>query len=40
MFFMGAEQSTLDGLKAQMVKRNPDIENMTFYELPFLNVEE
>lgn len=40
MFFMGTDQKTLDGLKQTMMKVNPDLEGMTFYELPFLPVEE
>lgn len=40
MFFMGTDQRTLDGLKRTMMKVNPDLEGMTFYELPFLSVEE
>lgn len=40
MFFMGTDQKTLDGLKSTMSKVNPDLESMTFYELPFLSVEE
>lgn len=40
MFFMGTDQKTLDGLKQTMMKVNPDLEGMTFYELPFLSVEE
>lgn len=40
MFFMGTDQKTLDGLRSELAKLNPDVEGMTFYELPFLNVEE
>lgn len=41
MFFMGTSQQTLDGLKRNLVADfNPDCEGMTFYELPFLKVEE
>ena len=40
MFFMGADQKTLDALKGELVKRNPEIADMTFYELPFRKVEE
>lgn len=40
MFFMGTDQKTLDGLKTTMSEVNPDLQGMTFYELPFLSVEE
>ena len=40
MFFMGTSQGTLDGLKREMSQVNPDLQGMTFYELPFLSVEE
>ena len=40
MFFMGTNQKTLDGLKKEMTKLNPEVANMTFYELPFKSVEE
>lgn len=41
MIFMGTSQETLDGLKKNLTEQfNPDCENMTFYELPFLRVEE
>jgi N-acetylglucosaminyldiphosphoundecaprenol N-acetyl-beta-D-mannosaminyltransferase len=40
MIFMGTSQVTLDGLKKNLKKYNPDVETMTFYELPFKNVDE
>lgn len=40
MIFLGTQQNILDGLKANLVKINPDIEHMTFNELPFKKVEE
>lgn len=40
MFFMGTSQAILDGLKANLAKIDSNIENMTFYELPFCSVDE
>lgn len=40
MIFLGTKQKTLDALKENMKKENPDVEDMTFYELPFCNVED
>ena len=40
MFFMGTSQEILDGLKSNLVKIDPKIESMTFYELPFCGVNE
>ncbi|MCM1369561.1 MAG: WecB/TagA/CpsF family glycosyltransferase [Candidatus Amulumruptor caecigallinarius] len=40
MAFLGAQQNVLDGLKESLVKHNPYVKNMLFYELPFLPVEE
>lgn len=40
MIFMGTSQKTLDGLRLELMKMNPDVEGMQFVELPFLNVEE
>lgn len=40
MIFMGTSQTILDGLKANLVKVNPDIANMQFIELPFRKVED
>ena len=38
MIFLGAQQSTLDSLKANLEKMNPDVAGMRFVELPFLPV--
>lgn len=35
MIFLGTDQKTLDSLRQELVKLNPDVEQMTFYELPF-----
>lgn len=40
MIFMGTSQSTLDGLKENLKKYNPDVESMSFVELPFKKVED
>lgn len=41
MMFMGTSQPTLDGLKKNLAEQfNPDCENMTFYSLPYLTVDE
>lgn len=40
MIFMGTNQQTLDSLKEELAKMNPDVQGMTFYELPFKAVEE
>ena len=40
MIFLGTRQPTLDGLKNNLTKINPDVADMTFYELPFRNVTE
>lgn len=40
MIFMGTSQATLDGLKENLTQWNPEVEAMTFYELPFKSVEE
>lgn len=40
MIFLGAQQSTLDSLKKELTKLNPDVATMTFKELPFLSVED
>ena len=40
MIFMGTQQKTLDGLKKELMKMNPDVEGMQFVELPFRNVED
>lgn len=38
MFFMGAKAETLHALQKELVKMNPDVKDMTFYELPFCDV--
>ncbi len=40
MIFMGTSQSTLNGLKSNLKKENPDVENMKFVELPYKSVED
>lgn len=40
MIFLGAQQPTLDSLKKELTKINPDVSTMTFKELPFLKVED
>lgn len=40
MIFMGTSQSTLQGLKKNLIKENPDVESMTFLELPYKAVED
>lgn len=40
MFFMGTSQAILDGLKANLAKIDSNIENMSFYELPFCSIDE
>lgn len=40
MIFLGTNQKILDGLKANLTKLNPEVEHMTFRELPFRNVEQ
>lgn len=40
MIFLGAQQKTLDSLKKELSKMNPDVKSMTFEELPFLDVED
>lgn len=39
-FFMGTSTNILHALKENLVKKDPAIENMTFYELPFCNVDD
>lgn len=38
MIFLGTQQNILDGLKSELSKINPDVTDMTFYELPFCDV--
>ncbi|MBQ4062677.1 MAG: WecB/TagA/CpsF family glycosyltransferase [Bacteroidaceae bacterium] len=40
MIFLGTNKATLDALKSNLVKRNPEIGNMQFCELPYCDVEE
>lgn len=40
MIFMGTSQNTLNGLKKNLKKENPDVENMKFVELPYKAVED
>lgn len=40
MMFIGTNREILDGLKHELIKMNPDVEDMSFVELPFLNVED
>lgn len=39
MFFMGTSQEILDGLKSNLVKIDPKVAEMTFYELPFCSAD-
>lgn len=40
MFFMGAKDETLHALQNELGKMNPEVKNMTFYELPFCSVDD
>ena len=40
MIFLGTQQSILDGLKKTLTGWNPEVEHMSFHELPFCNVDE
>lgn len=40
MFFMGTSHNTLQGLKKKLTEVNPDVADMTFYELPYRTVDE
>lgn len=40
MMFLGTQQTILDALKTNLSKTNPDVETMTFEELPFCSVAE
>ena len=40
MIFLGTRRETLDGLKRELTKMNPDVDGMSFVELPFRKVEE
>lgn len=39
-FFMGTSAKTLNALKGNLKEMDPAIEDMTFYELPYLDVED
>ena len=40
MFFMGTSQQTLSALKASLEKIDPQIADMTFYDLPYCTVDQ
>ena len=40
MMFLGTSQGTLDGLKRELTKLNPDVNGMQFIALPFRKVED
>ena len=40
MCFLGTSQATLQGLKRELGRMNPEVEGMLFHELPFRRVEE
>ena len=40
MIFLGTQQSILDGLKKTLTGWNPEVERMSFHELPFCSVDE
>lgn len=40
MAFMGSSHEVLEGLRESLMDYNPDVADMLFYELPFLNVDE
>lgn len=40
MIFLGTSQRNLDSLQSELAAWNPDVQNMTFKELPFKPVEE
>ncbi len=39
MIFLGAKQAVLDALQKNIAKENPEVEGMTFHELPFCDVD-
>ncbi len=39
-FFMGTNQATLDSLRTELTRLNPDVAGMTFMELPFKDVQD
>lgn len=40
MFFMGSKNETLHALQKELEKMNPEVKDMTFYELPFCSVDD
>ncbi len=40
MIFLGTQQSTLDALRENLARWNPDVSGMTFSELPFCSIDE
>ncbi len=40
MIFMGTSQATLNGLRNNLLKENPDVANMQFVELPYRAVDD
>lgn len=40
MMFLGTNQETLDSLRQELAKMNPDVDGMRFVELPFRDVED
>ncbi|MBO4475719.1 MAG: WecB/TagA/CpsF family glycosyltransferase [Bacteroidales bacterium] len=40
MLFLGTNQETLDALRSHLKEMNPDVDGMTFMELPFRKVEQ
>lgn len=40
MIFLGTQQTTLDGLRDNLMTLNPDVAGMTFHELPFCSIDE
>lgn len=40
MIFMGTSQTTLNGLRNNLLKENPDVANMQFVELPYKAVDD
>lgn len=40
MIFLGTHQNILEGLRSNLKTVNPDVENMTFKELPFCEISE
>ena len=40
MLFMGTHKKTLDALQKNLIDLNPDVKDMSFFELPFCNVDD